>query len=91
MSHYIKNYQVLVSLKGGYGPQATGEPAEYAVLNYMEVDGYRQAEYEKMELETFMPIHKNQGQKAVGAYIKYSTTMVRISQSTISQRISMMI
>lgn len=64
MSHYIKNYQVLVSLKGGYGPQATGEPAEYAVLNYMEVDGYRQAEYEKMELETFMPIHKNQGQKS---------------------------
>ena len=53
MGHYLKNYQVLVSLKGGYGPQATGQPADYAVLNYMEVDGYRAAEYEAMELETF--------------------------------------
>lgn len=64
MGHYLKNYQVLVSLKGGYGPQATGEPADYAVLNYMEVDNYRAAEYEAMELETFMPIHQEQGTKS---------------------------
>lgn len=64
MGHYIKNYQVLVSLKGGYGPQATGLPADYAVLNYMEVDVYRAAEYEAMELETFMPIHEKQGTKS---------------------------
>ena len=64
MEHYLKNYQVLVSLKGGYGPQATGQPADYAVLNYMEVDGYRAAEYEAMELETFMPIHQEQGTKS---------------------------
>ena len=64
MGHYLKNYQVLVSVKGGYGPQATGQPADYAVLNYMEVDGYRAAEYEAMELETFMPIHQEQGTKS---------------------------
>lgn len=64
MGHYLKNYQVLLSLKGGYGPQASGQPADYAVLNYMEVDGYRAAEYEAMELETFMPIHQEQGTKS---------------------------
>ena len=64
MGHYIENYQVLVSLKGGYGPQATGQPADYAVLNYMEVDPYRAAEYEAMEIETFMPIHQEQGTRS---------------------------
>ena len=59
--NYVRNYQVLVSLKGGYGPQANGTPPPVVVLNYMDVKPYKAAEYEKMELETFMPAHKEAG------------------------------
>ena len=58
MSHYVKNYSVVMSVKGGYGPQMGGTPPEYAVLNYMKVDPYRAAEYERAELEDFMPSFK---------------------------------
>jgi hypothetical protein len=58
MSHYVKNYSVVTSVKGGYGPQMGGTPPEYAVINYMEVDPYRAAEYERAELEDFMPAFK---------------------------------
>ena len=59
--NYVRNYQVFVSLKGGYGPQANGTPPPVVVLNYMDVMPYKAAEYEKMELETFMPSHKEAG------------------------------
>ena len=63
MGHYLKNFQVIVSVKGGYGPQGDDHPADYCVLNYMEVDPYRVAEYEQMELEQFMPMFKAQVEK----------------------------
>jgi len=58
MSHYVKNYSVVMSVKGGYGPQREGTPPEFAVLNYMKVNPYRAADYERTELEDFMPRFK---------------------------------
>jgi hypothetical protein len=60
MSHYIKNKAVTTSVKGGYGPQLEpgGVPTDIAVINYMAVDPYKADEYEKAELEMFMPNFK---------------------------------
>ena len=40
--------------------QEENGPSNYAVINYMEVDPYQTAAYEKMELETFLPMFKDQ-------------------------------
>ena len=60
MSHYIRTYEVTTSIKGSYGTQEENGPSNYAVINYMEVDPYQTAAYEKMELETFLPMFKDQ-------------------------------
>ena len=59
ISHYIKNYQLVTSIKGSYGTQEAKGPADYAVINYMEVDPYQTEAYEKLELETFLPMFKD--------------------------------
>jgi len=58
MSHYLKSYSLVTSVKGGYGPQMEGAAPPFAVVNYMAVDPYRFGDYEKAELETFMPMFK---------------------------------
>jgi hypothetical protein len=65
MSHFTKIYSTNVSYKGGFNNSVEGsKPADYAVINCMSVDWYRQAEYESMELKTFMPINQKNGMKA---------------------------
>jgi hypothetical protein len=65
MSHFTKIYSTNVSYKGGFNNSVEGmKPADYAVINSMSVDWYRQADYESMELKTFMPINKKNGMKA---------------------------
>ena len=65
LSHFTKIYSTDVSYKGGFNNSVEGsEPAEYAVINSMSVDWYRHAEYESMELKTFMPINKRNGMNA---------------------------
>lgn len=68
MGHYIKNKAVTTSVKGGYGPQLEpgGTPSDIAVLNYMVVDPYKADEYEKAELEVFMPDFKENDQVKTG-------------------------
>ena len=65
LSHFTKIYSTDVSYKGGFNNSVEGsKPADYAVINSMSVDWYRQADYESMELKTFMPINKNNGMNA---------------------------
>jgi hypothetical protein len=65
MSHFKKIYSTDVSYKGGFNNSVEGtKPADYAIINSMNVDWYRQAEYESMELKTFMPINKKNGMNA---------------------------
>ena len=65
ISHFTKIYSTNVSYKGGFNNSVEGmKPADYAVINSMSVDWYRQADYESMELKTFMPINKKNGMKA---------------------------
>ncbi len=65
LSHFTKIYSTDVSYKGGFNNSVEGSrPADYAVINSMSVDWYKQADYESMELKTFMPINKNNGMKA---------------------------
>ena len=65
LSHFTKIYSTDVSYKGGFNNSVEGsKPADYAVINSMSVDWYRQAEYESMELKTFMPINQKNGMKA---------------------------
>ncbi len=65
MSHFTKIYSTNVSYKGGFNNSVEGsKPADYAVINSMSVDWYRQADYESMELKTFMPINKKNGMNA---------------------------
>jgi len=65
MSHFKKIYSTDVSYKGGFNNSTAGsKPADFAVVNNMSVKWYKQAEYEDMELKTFMPINKNNGMKA---------------------------
>ena len=65
MSHFKKIYSTDVSYKGGFNTSVEGtKPADYAIINSMNVDWYRQAEYESMELKTFMPINKKNGMNA---------------------------
>lgn len=53
--------EYMVSSKGFFGPQHNSEPSKFLVLNYMNVNELRQADYEKMELNTFMPMHMKDG------------------------------
>ena len=65
MSHFKKIYSTDVSYKGGFNNSVEGtKPADYAIINSMNVDWYRQADYESMELKTFMPINKKNGMNA---------------------------
>lgn len=65
MSHFKKIYSTDVSYKGGFNNSVEGtKPADYAKINSMNVDWYRQADYESMELKTFMPINKKNGMNA---------------------------
>ena len=67
MSHFKKIYSTNVSYKGGFNNSTEGsKAAEYAVINSMNVNWYKQAEYEDMELKTFMPINKRNGMRAWG-------------------------
>ena len=62
LSHFTKIYSTDVSYKGGFNNSVEGsKPSDYAVINSMSVDWYRQAEYESMELKTFMPINQKNG------------------------------
>lgn len=56
-----KHGMLVVKGKGGFGPQDAKGPLPVAVMNYMDVDPYRTAEYERVELEEFMPVHKASG------------------------------
>ncbi|MCH1539266.1 MAG: hypothetical protein L7S43_04740 [Flavobacteriaceae bacterium] len=60
MGHYLKTYQVVASIKGSFGTQEATGPADYAVINYMEVDPYQTEAYEKLEIETFLPMFKDE-------------------------------
>ena len=65
MSHFTKIYSTDVSYKGGFNNSVEGsKPADYAVINSMSVDWYSQANYESMELQTFMPLNKKNGMRA---------------------------
>ena len=65
MSHFKKIYSTDVSYKGGFNNSVEGtKPADYAIINSMNVDWYRQADYESIELKTFMPINKKNGMNA---------------------------
>ena len=62
MSHFKKIYSTDVSYKVGFNNSVEGtKPADYAIINSMNVDWYRQTDYESMELKTFMPINKKNG------------------------------
>jgi hypothetical protein len=65
LSHFTKIYSTDVSYKGGFNNSVeSSKPADYAVINSMSVDWYKQADYESMELKTFMPINKKNGMNA---------------------------
>ena len=65
IGHFKKIFSTDVSYKGGFNNSTAGsKPASYAVINNMSVDWYKQAEYENMELKTFMPINKANGMMA---------------------------
>ena len=67
LSHFNKIYSTDVSYKGGFNNSTEGsKPADYAVINSMSVDWYKQADYESMELKTFMPLNKKNGMRAWG-------------------------
>lgn len=67
IGHFKKIRSTDVSYKGGFNNSTAGsKPASYAVINNMNVDWYKQAEYEDMELKTFMPINKANGMMAWG-------------------------
>lgn len=53
--------EYMVSSKGHFGPQHDQTPTKFMVLNYMNVEDTRQADYENMELNTFMPLHQKDG------------------------------
>lgn len=56
-----KHGMLVVKGKGGFGPQDAKGPLPVVVMNYMDVNPYRTAEYERVELEDFMPAHKASG------------------------------
>ena len=65
MSHFKKIYSTDVSYKGGFNNSTQeNKPADFAVINSMSVNWYKQADYEDLELKTFMPINKQNGMKA---------------------------
>ena len=69
MSHFTKIYSTDVSYKGGFNNSVEGsKPADYAVINSMSVDWYSQANYESMELQTFMPLNKKKRNEGLGAH-----------------------
>ena len=62
---YKKIFSSDLSYKGGFNNSTAGsKPANFAIMNYMNVDWYKNFEYENMELKTFMPINKANGMKA---------------------------
>lgn len=58
---YTSISEYMVSSKGHFGPQHQSYPPKFMVLNYMSVEGFREAEYEDMEINTFMPMHQRDG------------------------------
>ena len=53
----IRSRTIETVFKGGFVPAAGQKPTNYVVLNFMDVKKSAY-EYEKMELNRFMPIHK---------------------------------
>ena len=67
LSHFKKIKSIDLSYKGGFNNSTDdARPANIVVINNMNVDWYKTADYEDMELKTFMPINKANGMKAWG-------------------------
>lgn len=58
---YTSISEYMVSSKGHFGTQHQAKPSNFMVLNYMSVENFREAEYEDLELNTFMGMHQRDG------------------------------
>ena len=55
----VKSGYVMTSYKGGFVPAADQDPPKYAILDWMIVDPINFYDYEKIELNTFLPMQKS--------------------------------